>query len=50
MGAHKKAQQKDADAEDSIMDSAIDVEYLEKPIDDPCQVVLHKEMLLTSMA
>jgi hypothetical protein len=51
MGAHKKASAKDFEGgEDSIMDSAIDVDYLEKPIDDPCQAVLHKEMLLNSAA
>ena len=49
MGAHKKSISKDLpDNEDSIMDSQIDVDYLERPIDDPSQVVLHKEMLLSS--
>lgn len=50
MGAHKKSNlAKDLpDGDDSIMDSAIDVDFLERPIDDPSQVVLHKEMLLSS--
>ena len=50
MGAHKKSNLvKDLpDGDDSIMDSAIDVDFLERPIDDPSQVVLHKEMLLSS--
>merc|ERR1719362_1548659 len=54
MGAHRKAQMafKDIDGmEDSLMDSAMDVDlHLEIPIDDPNQVVLHKEMLLSSSA
>jgi hypothetical protein len=48
MGAHRKALvSKDFDGmEDSLMDSALDVDlHLEIPIDDPNQVVLHKEML-----
>ena len=51
MGAHRKAQiVKDVDGmEDSLMDSQLDVDiHLEIPIDDPNQVVLHKEMLLDS--
>ena len=50
MGAHKKvAMAKEGfDGDDSILDSAIDVDYLERPIDDPSQAVLHKEMLLSS--
>lgn len=53
MGAHRKAVvAKDADnAEDSLMDSALDVDIqLEIPIDDPNQTVLHKEMLLSAAA
>ena len=54
MGAHRKAQvaTKDTDGmEDSLMDSAMDVDlHLEIPIDDPNQVVLHKEMLHDSAA
>jgi len=54
MGAHRKAQManKDVDGmEDSLMDSAMDVDlHLEIPIDDPNQVVLHKEMLFDSAA
>ena len=54
MGAHRKATMlpKDMDGvEDSLMDSAMDVDlHLEIPIDDPNQVVLHKEMLLSSAA
>ena len=54
MGAHRKATilPKDVDGvEDSLMDSALDVDlHLEIPIDDPNQVVLHKEMLLSSAA
>lgn len=54
MGAHRKAQMaaKDIDGmEDSLMDSAMDVDlHLEIPIDDPNQVVLHKEMLHDSSA
>ena len=53
MGAHRKAQvAKDIEAmEDSMMDSAMDVDlHLEIPIDDPNQVVLHKEMLQDSAA
>ena len=54
MGAHRKANiaSKDIDGvEDSLMDSALDVDYhLEIPIDDPNQVVIHKEMLLGSSA
>ena len=50
MGAHRKANilSKDIEgAEDSLMDSGLDVDlHLEIPIDDPNQVVLHKEMLL----
>ena len=48
MGAHRKAQvAKDIEGmEDSMIDSALDVDlHLEIPIDDPNQVVLHKEML-----
>ncbi len=30
------------------MESAIDVDFLERPIDDPSQVVLHKEMMYSS--
>ena len=49
MGAHKKsAIVKDIDDmhQDSMMGSNIaDEMYLEIPIDDPSQVVLHKEML-----
>ena len=37
--------------DDSLMESALDVDlHLEIPIDDPNQVVLHKEMLLASSA
>lgn len=45
-------QAKDIDGmEDSLMDSAMDVDlHLEIPIDDPNQVVLHKEMLHDSAA
>lgn len=52
MGAHRKAMvSKDIDVEDSLMDSALDVDlHLEIPIDDPSQVVLHKEMLMNSAA
>lgn len=54
MGAHKKAQivVKDIDGlEDSLMDSGMDVDlHLEIPIDDPNQVILHKEMLYDSAA
>ena len=54
MGAHRKAQitAKDVDGmEDSLMDSAMDVDlHLEIPIDDPNQVILHKEMLYDSAA
>ena len=52
MGAHRKAHfNKDMDVEDSLMDSALDVDlHLEIPIDDPSQAVLHKEMLLSSAA
>ena len=48
MGANRKAQvTKDIEGiEDSMIDSALDVDlHLEIPIDDPNQVVLHKEML-----
>ena len=48
MGANRKAQvAKDIEGmEDSMIDSALDVDlHLEIPIDDPNQVVLHKEML-----
>ena len=47
MGAHKKSNliKEIQDGDDSIMDSQIDVDFLERPIDDPSQVVLHKEML-----
>lgn len=52
MGAHRKAHavSKDIDGvEDSLMDSALDVDlHLEIPIDDPNQIVLHKEMLLSA--
>jgi len=51
MGAHRKAQvPKDIDGmEDSLMDSQMDVDlHLEIPMDDPNQVVIHKEMLLDS--
>jgi len=43
---------KDIDGlEDSLMDSAMDVDlHLEIPIDDPNQVILHKEMLHDSSA
>lgn len=43
---------KDIDGmEDSLMDSAMDVDlHLEIPIDDPNQVILHKEMLYDSAA
>lgn len=54
MGAHRKAfatTKGDLDVEDSLMDSALDVDlHLEIPIDDPSQVVLHKEMLMSSAA
>lgn len=54
MGAHRKAQIQSKDlegADDSLIDSALDVDlHLEIPIDDPNQVVLHKEMLLSSAA
>ena len=54
MGAHRKASitPKDIDGvEDSLMESAMAVDlHLEIPIDDPNQVVLHKEMLLGSAA
>ena len=53
MGAHRKAQvAKDIECmEDSMMDSAMDVDlHYEIPIDDPNQVVLHKEMLQDSAA
>ena len=54
MGAHRKVQAAPKDieaAEDSLMDSGLDVDlHLEIPIDDPNQVVLHKEMLLSSSA
>ena len=48
MGAHKKANivKEYDDAQDSIMGgSNADELHLEIPIDDPSQVVLHKEML-----
>jgi len=51
MGAHRKTLvQKDVEGmEDSLIDSALDADlHLEIPIDDPNQVVLHKEMLLGS--
>ena len=40
----------EAAAEDSLMDSGMDVDLhaMERPIDDPNQVVLHKEMLQSS--
>ncbi len=43
---------KDLDGmDDSLMESALDVDlHLEIPIDDPNQVVLHKEMLLAPSA
>jgi len=53
MGAHRKSQVlKDIDgAEDSLMDSQLDVDlHMEIPMDDPNQIVLHKEMLLSSSA
>ena len=54
MGAHRKVQAAHKEieaAEDSLMDSGLDVDlHLEIPIDDPNQVVLHKEMLLSSSA
>jgi len=55
MGSHRKVQPSnkdmDAAAEDSLMDSGLDVDlHLEIPIDDPNQVVLHKEMLFSSSA
>ena len=54
MGAHRKAaMNKDGieAMEDSLMDSALDADlHLEIPIDDPNQVVLHKEMLLNCAA
>ena len=50
MGAHnKKVKNMDDDGEDSIMES-VDVDYLERPMDDPSQVVLHKEMLQSATA
>ena len=53
MGAHRKANiPKDIDGiEDSLMDSQLDVDlHMEIPMDDPNQIVLHKEMLLSSSA
>ena len=53
MGAHNKKVKDvdvDADGEDSIMESAIEIDYLERPMDDPSQVVLHKEMLQSATA
>lgn len=51
MGAHKKILTSKDNFEDSLMDSALDVDlHLEIPIDDPSSVVLHKEMLLGSTA
>ena len=51
MGAHKKISGSKDNFEDSLMDSALDVDlHLEIPIDDPSLVVLHKEMLLGSTA
>ena len=56
MGAHRKVQSMNKDmeaaAEDSLMDSGMDVDLhaMERPIDDPNQVVLHKEMLQSSSA
>lgn len=55
MGAHRKVQSvlkdMEAAAEDSLMDSGLDVDlHLEIPIDDPNQVILHKEMLHSSSA
>ena len=51
MGAHRKALVTKDHLEESLMDSAMDVDlHLEIPIDDPNQVVLHKEMLLGSAA
>jgi len=55
MGAHRKVQSVNKDmeaaAEDSLMDSGLDVDlHLEIPIDDPNQVILHKEMLHSSSA
>lgn len=59
MGAHRKVHQapKDIDefgaaaADESMYDSQMDVDlHLEIPIDDPNQVVIHKEMLLDSAA
>ena len=52
MGVHKKANMiKDMDeVQDSMMGGSkmADELYLEIPIDDPSQVVLHKEMLQSS--
>ena len=53
MDAHRKANvPKDIDGiEDSLMDSQLDVDlHMEIPMDDPNQIVLHKEMLLNSSA